>query len=1484
MNEYTCMDSFHPIVKEWFLNTFACPSKPQQLGWPEVNAGKNVLICAPTGSGKTMAAFLKCIDAIYQTKEVGNTKNYGFKVVYVSPLKALNNDIYRNLEIPIKGIGETAKKASIILPELSVGLRTGDTTQKERRDMIKNPPDILITTPESLFIMLTSEGTRTLFSTVEFVIIDEIHAIVSNKRGTHLAISLERLEKMANRKLIRIGLSATLNPLEEVAAYLGGFCIQNTDADISITQRQVTIVNCNIHKKLDLLVDIPVKNMKLLEKNSIWPDIYRQIYTLIRSHKSTLIFVNDRRQAESVASGINNLSEDLVVKTHHGSMDKEVRREIEKNFRYGAITCLVATSTLELGIDIGHIDLVIQVGAPQTPSQMLQRIGRAGHRLDALSKGYIIPKTRADLLRAAFIGFEVKKYDVENVHIPMNCFDILSQHIISLACTEKKWEVEEAYFLIRGAYPYKDLTMEQFESVLWMLSNPSPEDEPGLYKPRIMYDRPARVFWGTDLGRMLSFLGAGTITDKGNYPVYERETNKRVGELQEEFVFETRVGERFLLGSSVWRLDTVEHDRVFVTRTNESGGKIPFWIGDQVLWDFETGKKFGSFLRQLEEHISSENYFKWIEEKCGLGRTAAENLRDYIQEQIKYSGYIATDTRIVCEFFSDEAGQSRIIIQSTFGGKVNAVLAVLIHHQLVLKLQCDIEYMYNDEGILFHILGYPGELRNIFSLLFNIDFENELFTLLPSMQIFNMNLRYNLTRALLVNVKQAGKRLPLWIQRLRSAEMVESISKIPNHPMIQETYRECFYDFLDVRNAYALLKKIKMGQIEAVDVQTSGPSPFSSELVFGFWQIYQYIGDMPIAEKRNQLLVTDKSILKLAVGEGGEYELLDERAINAIETNLLNQKYNRSIKNVDDLYYFIFSFGELKAEPYQTKSIPDLDEKVCIGYLQELEEHGRIIRIQFAQNGEQYWIAVEDFPMYCEALALDKFKVKIKLGLPDDEREVAAGEWINSYILGIYSDPIASVIHILRRRVRFMGPFTINDIQKEYPISTKLLVSALKKLVVLGELVILKDNKKAKDVIYCQTKVYEQIRRKTVELARLDIKPKKKETYLSFICKYQKVTESLKQGEDLLIEVIKQQKGVFLPIEYWERFIFPTRIKKYNPQMLDSLCSTGIIRWIGRMNKKTKEIAFYPGEDFSRVTSFENREFSLNEQESRVYELLNLKPARFTFEYTSELKMDQFRFMEVIGGLIWKGLVTNDLFSPVRYYQDEKMKNACIKYGTYPQMGRWSPIQWSKSINDTEQLKYYVEMLLDRYGIISKEILQFEKTAISWTEAYNYLKESEFFSEIKRGVFLDGISGIQYSRDEIIEDLRLHETALETRDEYITLSSCDMANLLSIYKNTNNKVNKSPGTAVVYHNGGLVLIIKQYGKVIIPVTDDEEIILKAIKCFIETFQNSCIWSDLSSTLTLYWQEEGQPIERTNIYLKMKELGYASWYKGIILYK
>ena len=1484
VSECECMESFHPMVRKWFLDTFDSPSKPQEMGWPEVNSGKSVLICAPTGSGKTMAAFLKCLDNLYQSKEA-NTKNTGFRVVYISPLKALNNDIYRNLEIPIKGIEDTARAASVTLPEIKVAIRTGDTTPKERRDMIKNPADILITTPESLFIMLTAEGSRKLFSTVRYVIVDEIHALVSNKRGTHLSISLERLEKLANRRLIRIGLSATLNPLEEVASYLAGFSVKNVDSDISVKPREVTILNCDVHKKLDIMIDIPVKEMTELDNNTIWPEIHRQLLTLIRSHKSTLIFVNNRRLAEWVASGINNLVEETLVKTHHGSISKEVRKELENQFRDGSLKCMIATSTLELGIDIGHIDLVVQVGAPQTVSQMLQRIGRAGHQLNAISKGYVIPKTRADLLRAAFIGYEVKKYRVESVHIPLNCLDILAQQLTAMAC-QGEWDVEEAFFLMKGSYPYKNLTLDEFENVLKMLANPSPEENPGTYKPRVMYDWVSGKFWGTSLGRMLSFLGAGTITDKGYYPVYEKGTNKRVGELQEEFVFETRVGERFFLGSSVWCLDSVEHDRVFVTPTNESGGKIPFWLGDKVLWDFETGSQFGEFLRQLEERLDRDEFFQWTHDKCGLGRTAAENLHSYLKKQIEVTTSLSTDNKVVCEYFSDEAGQYRIFINSSFGGKVNAVLATLLHYHLTEILKCQIEYMYSDDGMLFHILGYPGTLSGIFNILSIEDMERELFELLPSTPVYNINLRYNLTRALLVNVKQAGKRSPMWIQRLRSAEMVESISKSQDHPMILETYRECFYDYLDAVNAYLVLEKIRDNSIKVLDVYTSGPSPFSAELVFNFWMIYQYVGDMPIAEKRNQLLVTDKKILELAVGKDGAYELLDERAINIVEEELLVQKYGRSIKNVNDLYHFIFSLGELKAEPFAAKVLTSLEEESCNNYLKELEDQGRIMRIPLTDCNEGYWIAVEDFPMYCAAFALKNSEVKIRLGEPELEHMVAAGEWVNSYILELNPDNVSSAVHILRRSLRYKVPFTIKSIQKQYPISTKLLKAALKKLIVLGEITLLKDGRKSEEAIYCHSKVYERIRRKTVELARLDIKPKRMETYLSYICQYQKVTQSIEQGEELLKAVIQQLRGLFLPVEYWERFVFPSRIKNYNPQMLDSLCSMGFVRWVGRLNKKCKEVAFYPREDFLKVITFDVNEVSFTEKEQKVYQLLVTKPAGFTYDYSQDMKIDQIELLEILEGLVWKGVVTNDLFSSVNYYQDVKKKNLWERYGSYPQTGRWTVIQWSKSTNDTVQLQYYVNMLLDRYGIISKEIISYENPAVKWTDIYEFLKQNEFFSGVKRGLFIDKISGIQYAKDEFIESLRLNETSLETKKEFVTLSSCDPANLLGIFKNENKtvRITRNLATALVFYNGRIVLIVKQYGKVLVPVTDNKEILLKAIRNFVESFQNCQIWNEHSSITTLYWEKDGQPIQQSIVYPEVKEQGYKSWYKGIVLYK
>lgn len=1489
MEKQKCFQGFHPVIEEWFLEEIGTPSLPQQLGWPKISAKKNVLICAPTGSGKTLAAFLKCLDLIFKTKEI-DEKNEAVRVVYISPLKALNNDIYRNLELPIQGIRGLASKKELTLPDLDVAIRTGDTSQKERRQMLKNPPDILITTPESLFIMLTTKKARKLFSAVEYVIVDEIHSIVANKRGVHLSVSLERLEELSNQKITRIGLSATMNPIEKVANYLGGFeNVQGTEDGQILKPRDVVLIDCETDKKIDLTIDIPVKDLRSLKDLSIWPEIFNQLVELINKHKSTLIFVNNRRHAEQVANGVNKLVSKKLVKTHHGSMSKEVRRQLEKDFKNGKIRCLVATSTLELGIDIGHIELVVQVGAPITSSQLIQRIGRSGHTLGAVSKGYVIPKTRGDLLRAAFIGYEVGEYQMEYTNIPDHCLDVLAQQIISIACEEER-NAEELFYLIKKSYSYRDLSYEQFENLLMMLAYPSPYDEPGSIKPRIMYDRITGKIRGTKLGRMLALLGAGTIPDKGNYAVYEKGTDLRVGELQEEFVFETRIGERFFLGSSVWKLEAVKKDRVIVSQTHGSGGKLPFWIGDQQFRTFETGKRFAKFLAELEQRIDTPECCDWLQNRCSLGINAIENLLQYIREQREETGSLQTDKKIICEYFDDEVGSQRIMIHSPFGGKVNGPMAIVLHSHLTKLLACNVEYVYNNEGILFHLLGQDIQLENIFSLLSRFSLKEDLLRLLPTTPLFNMNLRYNLARSLLVNTKNAGKRVPLWIQRLRSAEIANSITKIEDHPIIIETYRECLNDLFDLDSVNLLLEQIETGEIQLLDVNTAKPSPFTSEITFNFWQIYQYTEDLPIAERRNQLLLTDQSVLDLVVGESGEYELIDPQAVEIIDEELHRYRYNRKINNPDDLYYLIYSFGEMKANPFVSSLFMQLNMELCYQYLEELEAEKRIVRIPLRDDGELYWIVAEDLPLYLKAFGHNQNEeFKVVIGTPGAEKLYKLAEWFAPELFDVKVSIMDAVTRILRRYLRFMIPFTIMDIQGHYQIRSFLLKQVLKKLISQGDLVVLKNSDVDEETIYCNLKVYERIKQKTIELARKDIKRKEKDVYLSFLFKYQGISEEVFSGEEQLKKVIQKLQGLFLPVSWWESFVFPARVNNYQNRMLDYLCSTGMVHWVGRMNKSRREIAFFRREDFDTHYSVDLHKVKLTKREADAFLILQEKSACFLYEYAKFLGLSSLETLELIQGLVWKGLITNDQFTPARFYEENSKKNsAWKKYKAIPEMGRWSVIDHPIKLSQEELFQNYLNMLLDRYGILAKEIVNLEKGNYSWSEIYYYLKEREFSSKIKRGLFVSGFSGIQFAREETIEELRLQERAMleSARSHFVAIVTCDPANLYPLIREESSqiKIKRHPGSVVVFADGEPVLSLKGFGKNMVCLSEDSDVLKEAVHHLVEMFQKRKIWANRSKIFTEFWGDEELAIKNSPVAQILQDVGFNPEYRGMTLWR
>src|SRR5262245_32271272 len=993
------VELFTPATREWFERAFRGPTPAQEAGWPAIASGEHTLIQAPTGSGKTLAAFLYGIDRL------NDAPGEGLRLLYVSPLKALNYDVERNLRGPLAGLQS----------ELVVAVRTGDTPQKERAAMLRKPPDILITTPESLFLLLTSQG-REMLGSVRTLILDEVHAVAGTKRGAHLALSVERLQRSVAEPVQRIGLSATQRPREEIGRFVAG-------------ARPIRLVDAGTRKELDLRVVVPVEDMRepgagaaqtdpLLGTGhegpgatSIWPSIYPELLRLVEEHRSTIVFVNNRRLAERLALRLNELAEKEIARAHHGSLAREQRIEVEELLKRGEIPCLIATSSLELGIDMGAVDLVIQVESPKSVARGLQRIGRAGHELGAVSTGRIFPKFRADLLESAVVAERMLAGEIEETVIPRNPLDVLALQIVAVAAQEEI-DVGELHDLVRGAYPFADLSRAQLENVLDMLSGRYPSDEFAELRPRVVWDRTGGTIRGRDGARRLAVTNAGTIPDRGLFGVHLVDGGGRVGELDEEMVYEARAGQTFLLGASTWRIEEITRDRVLVSPAPGVPGAVPFWKGEGVGRPYELGEAIGAASRELVA-LPDEKAATRLQSDYTLDERAASNLLTFLREQEGATGAVPSDRTIVVERFRDEIGDWRLCILTPFGGRVHAPWALALGARLRDALGLEAQSIWSDDGIAFHLPDADAPPPTEELLVDPDELEDLVVAEVGETALFGSRFRENAARALLIPRRRPGERTPLWQQRLKAQSLLQVARKYGSFPVILETYRECLQDVFDLPALKHLLASLRSRELDLVEVETPSASPFAASLLFDYVATYMYEDDTPAAERRAQALSLDRELLRELLGAEELRELIDPGALAEVEASLLTRP-----RNADELHDLLRRAGDLGPR------------EADAGFAETLLRERRAVRVPLA--GEERLIAAEDAGRYRDA-----FGVVPPGGLPD-----------------AFLEPVDDALgSVLAGFARSRGPFTTAEAAGRYGLPEPRAAAELAQLEGAGLLV-----------------------------------------------------------------------------------------------------------------------------------------------------------------------------------------------------------------------------------------------------------------------------------------------------------------------------------------------------------------------------------------------------------------------------------------------
>ncbi|PZH16709.1 DEAD/DEAH box helicase, partial [Streptomyces sp. NTH33] len=1199
---HRALDGFSPATRGWFTGAFSAPTAAQAGAWQAIGQGSDVLVVAPTGSGKTLAAFLSALDQLASAPPPADPKKR-CRVLYVSPLKALAVDVERNLRSPLTGIRQESVRLGLPEPEVKVGIRSGDTPAAERRALSTRPPDILITTPESLFLMLTSAA-RDALTGVETVILDEVHAVAGTKRGAHLALSLERLDELLPRPARRIGLSATVRPVDEIARYLS-------------PHRRVEIVQPESGKEFDLSVVVPVEDLGnpgeprearpyksgggrreggssvtdadgggRAERPSIWPHVEERITDLVQAHRSTIVFANSRRLAERLCNRLNEIAYEratgqsldehhspaelmggsgaahgappVIARAHHGSVSKEQRALVEEDLKAGRLPAVVATSSLELGIDMGAVDLVVQVESPPSVASGLQRVGRAGHQVGAVSTGVVFPKYRGDLVQAAVVTERMRSGAIESLRVPANPLDVLAQQLVAMVAMDT-WQADDLLALVRRAAPFASLPESAFTAVLDMLAGRYPSDAFAELRPRVVWDRVAGTVTGRPGAQRLAVTSGGTIPDRGLFGVFlagsdPKKGGGRVGELDEEMVYESRVGDVFTLGTSSWRIEDITRDRVLVSPAPGVPGRLPFWKGDQLGRPLELGRAVGAFLREVGSLSWEDARLRLL--AAGLDAWAADNVLSYLDEQREACGHVPDDRTIVVERFRDELGDWRVVVHSPFGAQVHAPWALALGARLSERYGMDAQVMHADDGIVLRLpdaglmgldlldqepmkagLEYDAEQAPVGAADVTFD-KGEVDRIVTDQvggsALFASRFRECAARALLLPRRNPGKRTPLWQQRQRAAQLLQVASEFGSFPIVLEAVRECLQDVFDVPGLAELMGDIESRKVRLVEVTTPEPSPFARSLLFGYVAQFLYEGDSPLAERRAAALSLDSRLLAELLGQAELRELLDAEVLVELERELQWLTEDRRVKGVEGVADVLRLLGPLTdAELTERGAEP--------GWARELAGARRAIRVRIA--GADHWATIEDAGRLRDALG-----TALPVGVPEAFTEPV-------------KDPLGD---LLARYARTHGPFTSATAAVRFGLGTAVVEGALQRLAAGGRVVQGEFHPAGIGQEWCDAAVLRRLRRRSLAALRHELEPVPPAALAQFLPRWQHIGKGHGlRGIDGLVRAVEQLQGASVPASALEKLVLPSRVADYTPSMLDELTAAGEVVWAG---------------------------------------------------------------------------------------------------------------------------------------------------------------------------------------------------------------------------------------------------------------------------------------------------------------------------------